>query len=569
MARWARATVGTALLLAVGVITTPGTAGAAPQSPCSGDFCVTMDLATNDAANPTQPTTTAGQPTNLTLQFTDTSATVATDESRWLAKVSAQLGTSSSKAMYVADPASLPLGSFLAGSAATVASCAPGTDGTGYATSCPAGFGTGHVKVVPILGSPSIKSAFFGIQSITTGAAGAITATVSIFVPTESSSLIGTTATFPMTYSPPTATQGPTLTLDVRAQIIPSPPDQPSDFSMNTLTLHLNGLVSPTVAFIRQSLLCTAITSTLTVPARGAFSVSAPFTQTITGCPNPPTLVSVAPVAGQTTGFTFTMGAPTAAVAGRSASLEWVFGDGAKANTGATTTHTYPKATPVVALVTVVDSAGARSSTLQLRIGGSAIRAKQKEGDLLKGSVTDQDTGAGVAGQQVAAYRCPGRSTPVSGCQQLGQPTTTASHGGFRLAIPEVKKAGFVVVSTPGGGTTSPTTPARFGDSRAVDVLPQPVVTLHLSKKQARPGSRIVLSGKVSPGKRGKTVRLQGFIRGKWRAVAKATVGDRGRYATTYVVHAAGTKLKLRALVPGTAATLQATSPVKKLTILR
>jgi hypothetical protein len=526
-----------------------------------------MDLATNDAANPTQPTTTAGQPTNLTLQFTDTSATVATDESRWLAKVSAQLGTSSSKAMYVADPASLPLGSYLAGSAATAGSCATAAD---YSTACPAGYGTGQVKLVHGLppGADEIKPASFGIQSITTGAAGAMTATVSITIPTVTVTPL--TATFPVTYSPATATAGPTLTLDVRTQLTPLPVVYlPSDFSMNTLTLHLNGLVSPTVAFIRQSLLCTAVTSTLTVPARGAFSVSAPFTQTVTGCPNPPSLVSVAPVAGQTTGFTFTMGAPTAAVAGRSAGLEWVFGDGAKADTGATTTHTYPKATPVVALVTVVDSAGARSSTLQLRIGGSAIRAKQKEGDLLKGSVTDQDTGAGVAGQQVAAYRCPGRSTPVSGCQQLGQPTTTSSHGGFRLAIPEVKKAGFVVVSTPGGGTTSPTTPARFGDSRAVDVLPQPVVTLHLSKKQARPGSRVVLSGKVNPGKRGKTVRLQGFIRGKWRSVGKATVGDRGRYATSYVVHAAGTKLKLRALVPGTAATLQATSPVKKLTILR
>ena len=114
----------------------------APQNTCAGAFCATFDLATNDAFAPTQPTTTAAQPSNLALRFTDTSPTVGTDKALWLAKVSAVLGTSSAKGFAVTAPAQLPLGSYVAGSAATAGSCAPGTDGSGYAATCPAGFGS-------------------------------------------------------------------------------------------------------------------------------------------------------------------------------------------------------------------------------------------------------------------------------------------------------------------------------------------------------------------------------------------------------------------------------------------
>ena len=114
---------------------------------------------------------------------------------------------------------------------------------------------------------------------------------------------------------------------------------------------------------------------------------------------------------------------PTAAVAGRTASLEWVFGDGAKAVTGATTSHTYPVANPVVALVTVVDSAGARSAALQVHIGASALRGKQVEGHLIKGLVADQDTGEGIGDQVVLGYRCPTRNTPVAAATRSARPS--------------------------------------------------------------------------------------------------------------------------------------------------
>jgi hypothetical protein len=101
-------------------------------------------------------------------------------------------------------------------------------------------------------------------------------------------------------------------------------------------------------------------------------------------------------------------------------------------------------------------------------------------------------------------------------------------------------------------------------------VLPQPDVTLRLSTKQVRPGGTVTLSGKVQPGKKGKTVRLQGFIRGKWRSIGKTTVSQRGRYALAYVVRVPGRdKVKVRAVVDGTATTLLAMSPVRRITILR
>ncbi len=364
--------------------------------------------------------------------------------------------------------------------------------------------------------------------------------------------------------------------MDVRLAAGPVGPDLEGDFSINTLALNLNGLVTeaaagavnPPATFARQPLTCMTVPSSLSANARGPAAVAAPFTQTITGCPTAPGLVSVAPDPTNPKAITFTMKQPTAAVPGRTASLEYVFGDGAKATAGATITHTYSVANPVVALVTVVDSAGARSGALQVKIGASALRGKQVEGNLVTGSVTDQDTGKGLGGEDVAAYRCTTRNTPIAQCDEVGTAVTKAS-GNYRLKIPEVKKKGFVLVVHGGTATTSASTQARFGSKRSIDVLPQPDVTLKVSSKQVRPGGSVRLSGKVEPGKKGKTVRLQGFVGGKWRSIGKTTISQQGRYSMTYVVRAPGTKVKVRAVVDGTAKTLQATSPVRKIKILR
>jgi hypothetical protein len=560
-----------ALLMSASTLAQPVHAAAqAPQNTCSGAFCVTFDLTTYDALAPTQPTTAAAQPTNLALRFTDTSPSVGTDKSTWLAKVSAVLGSTSSKAFAVTAPDQLPLGAYVAGTAATASGCAAATD---FASACPAGSGTGLVEAAGALPT-TIKAATFGISRITTGAGGALTAELTVRIDGE---LLPSTTTTPVTFSPATATAGPTLTMDTRPAVTPPLGYLSAELSLNTVALDLNGLVteaaagavSPPIAFVRQSPLCTSITSTLAANARGVATAAAPTTQTVTGCPSAPGLVSVSPDPADPKTLTFTMKPPTAAVAGRTASLEYVFGDGAKAVAGASTSHTYPVASPVVALVTVVDSAGARSPALQVKIGASAVRGKQKEGDLVLGSVVDQDTGAGLGGQEVLAYRCETRHTPIGKCDAVGTAKTRAT-GKYRLEIPEVEKKGFVVVAYAGTATTSPGTPARFGAARSIDVLPQPDVTLRLSSKQVRPGGTVTLSGKVQPGKKGKTVRLQGFIRGKWRSIGKTTVSQRGRYALAYVVRVPGRdEVKVRAVVDGTATTLLARSPVKRITILR
>ena len=569
--RTARAAGLVALLLGTGMLVQPAQAVApAPQNTCSGAFCVTFDLVTYDALAPTQPTTAAAQPTNLALRFTDTSSAVATDKSTWLAKVSAVLGSTSSTAFAVTAPDRLPLGAYVAGTAATASGCASATD---FAAACPAGSGTGLVEVGGVLPT-TIKSATFGISRITTGSGGVLTAELTVRIDGE---LLPSTTTTPLTFSPATATSGPTLTMDTRPAVTPPVGYLSAELSLNTVALNLNGLVTeaaagavnPPVAFVRQSPLCTTVTATLAANARGTATAASAFPQGVKDCPASPDLVSVVPDPTNPRAFPFTMKQPTAAVAGRTASLEYVFGDGAKAVAGASTSHTYPVTSPVVALVTVLDSAGARSTALQVKIGAAAVRGKQKEGNLLIGSVTDQDTGVGLGDQEVLAYRCDTRHTPIAQCDSVGT-ATTRSTGKYRLKIPEVKKKGFVLVAYAGTATTSSSQPARFGAARAIDVLPQPEVTLKLSQKQVRPGGTVTLSGKVQPGKKGKTVRLQGFIRGKWRSIGKTTISQQGGYALQYVVRVPGRdKVKVRAVVDGTATTLMATSPVKRITILR
>jgi len=570
--RTARAAGLVALLMGAGTLVQPVHAAApAPQNTCSGAFCVTFDLVTYDALAPTLPTTAAAQPTNLALRFTDTSSAVATDKSTWLAKVSAVLGSTSSKAFAVTSPDQLPLGAYVAGTAATASGCAAATD---FAAACPAGSGTGLVEVKDLTMTPTIKTATFGTSRITTGTGGAMTADLTVRIDGE---LLPSTTTTPLTFSPATATAGPTLTMDTRPTLTPPIPYVSAELSLNTVALNLNGLVteaaagavSPPAAFVRQSPLCTTVTATLAANARGTATAASAFPQGVKDCPASPDLVSVVPDPTNPRAFTFTMKPPTAAVAGRTASLEYVFGDGAKAVAGASTSHTYPVTSPVVALITVLDSAGARSSALQVKFGAAAVRGKQKEGNLVVGSVTDQATGVGLGNQEVVAYRCATRNSPISTCDSVGS-ASTRSTGKYRLKIPEVKKKGFVLVAYAGTATTSNNQPARFGAARAIDVLPQPEVTLKLSQKQVRPGGTVTLSGKVQPGKKGKTVRLQGFIRGTWRSIGKVTIARQGSYALAYVVRVPGRdKVKVRAVVDGTAATLRATSPVKRITILR
>jgi hypothetical protein len=557
-----RATTVAALAAVAATLGQPS-ALAAPQDGCSGAFCTTFDLGTFDAAAPTQGTTAAAQPTNLALHFAD-KAPSTTDKSTWLAKVAAVLGTTSSKSFTVTDPATLPLGSYVAGSGATSASCAPGADGSGYATTCPAGHGTGLVEVTGLTG-PEVKPATFGVKGVTTGVGGALSVSLGVWI-TGALVPVEVTTSAALTYTPATSTSGPTFALATTPAVAPVG-YLSADFSMNALDLNLNGLVG-TTPFIRQSTVCTTVSSTLVAQARSTATATSAFAQTITGCPAAPTLVSVVPVAGNPQAFTFTVQPPAAAVAGRSAQVEYVYGDGSKVAGGASASHTYPTANPVVALLTTVDSAGARSTSVQVRIAGDRVRVKQAAGNRISGALADQDTGQGIAGQQVDAYRCPSRGASIAQCEPIGTSTTRAS-GAYRIRIPEVTRRAVVLVAYGGGASKSATDPARFGAFRYLTVLPQPDVTLKVSDKRVRPGATVRLSGKVEPGKKGKTVRLQAFIHGKWRAVGKATVSQRGTYGTTYVVRAPNQpKVKVRALLPGTAATLESTSPVKVIRFL-
>ena len=226
------------LLLAVAVLTAPAGASAppalaAPQHACSGAFCVDFDLLTMDAQAPAQATTAAGQPTNLQLRFTDTSAAVATDKTTWLAKVSAVLGTSSTKAIALTDPATLPLGAYVAGSAATAGSCCPGS--TAPATPLPARPGpaavTSRSTVMPVQRDQACDVRHHAASQRDPG--GALTANISVFIPPVTP-LGPLTTTAPITYSRRDRERRPALTLDVRATPDAGGAGPESDFSMNT-----------------------------------------------------------------------------------------------------------------------------------------------------------------------------------------------------------------------------------------------------------------------------------------------------------------------------------------------
>ena len=562
-----------ALILATWGLTVPAGASApdpAPQNNCAGAFCATFDMATNDAFAPTLPTAAAAQPSNLALRFTDTSPTVGTDKSQWLAKVSAVLGTSSAKAFAITAPAQLPLGSYVAGSSATAGSCAPGADGTAYAATCPAGSGSGLVALTPLVGPEEIRPAVFGIRSMTVGPGAKINADVSVWINGLTLPMLTPiTTTTTMIFAKATESSGPSFTMGTQPAIAPPAGYTAADFSMNTVALNLNGLVTeavgavnPAVPFVAQSPTCTAITSTLVAQARSATVAAGQFSANVTGCPAAPAIVSVVPVAGQSA-FVFTMKVPSPEIAGRTASLEWVFGDGAMAVTGATTSHTYPVGEPVTAIVTTVDSAGARSAPVPIEISTGALKAKQKTGTRLVGTLTDQQSDDGLADQEVLAFKCANRKTPLVQCDAVGT-TVTKAGGKFALKIPSVKKPGEILISHAGTSTHKAGKTARFGTLKWIKVLPQPAVKFRVSDKSVRKGAVVSLSGTVKPNKSGKKLQLQQFYRGKWRAISKALISKQGSYRAAFKITRTGT-IKVRAVLPQTDHTLISISRTQKI----
>ena len=97
-------------------------------------------------------------------------------------------------------------------------------------------------------------------------------------------------------------------------------------------------------------------------------------------------------------------------------------------------------------------------------------------------------------------------------------------------------------------------------------MLPQPAVTFKVSDKTVRKGAVVSLSGTVKPGKKGKKLQLQQFYRGKWRAITKATISDKGTYRAPFKVKRTGT-IKVRAVVPQTDHTLVSISRTQKITV--
>ena len=78
--------------------------------------------------------------------------------------------------------------------------------------------------------------------------------------------------------------------------------------------------------------------------------------------------------------------------------------------------------------MTTVDSAGARSAPIPVKLSTGALKAKQKTGTRLAGTLTDQQTDDGLADQEVLAFKCANRKTPLAQCDVVG--TTVSKAGG-------------------------------------------------------------------------------------------------------------------------------------------
>ncbi|HEU4399484.1 MAG TPA: carboxypeptidase-like regulatory domain-containing protein [Actinomycetota bacterium] len=137
----------------------------------------------------------------------------------------------------------------------------------------------------------------------------------------------------------------------------------------------------------------------------------------------------------------------------------------------------------------------------------------------LGGRLTDQESGAGIAGQPVNLWRRPATTT---GWQQAGT-ATTGPDGSFRLAP---APAATTAYRASFAGSDQYAT----AESAQLTVRVRTKVTARKSASRLRRGQTFTVTGTVSPNHAGQRVYLQRLVNGAWKTAATATLSTGSRY---------------------------------------
>jgi hypothetical protein len=184
------------------------------------------------------------------------------------------------------------------------------------------------------------------------------------------------------------------------------------------------------------------------------------------------------------------------------------------------------------------------ASTTQVRYGGHAT--------LAGGLTRSDDTSPAVAGAALLLRTCPaGKACTTS-------PATAGATGGWSFVVmPQRTTTYSVLYAGPAGDADW----VPVGRSFTVRVVP--LVSRRTSATQVPHGSRVIISGAVTPNDGGAKAALQRYLSGSWRTIATTTVTSRSTYALpAKLAGKAGSKARLRVRVAGNTRLVTATSAV-------
>ena len=544
------------LLLAVtaALFVIPGAATAASAEVCaSGTTPFCSELGSSVAA------TTAAAPSDLSFDLSNTSDARESDQTRWWKSVTLSLGQD---ALHTAKLASdLPEGLIVAGSRDAQDTCVPAQDDTYNATACPAGYGDALVKVTnTVLGIPSTtySDAHFGIIDIHTVRTDAGTTRYQVDVSvtySRSANAEPTTSTgsFLLT-GVPTSSGAPGVEIPVTWQQSYSTGIGTGSADLSFDSLHLTfrgtsdetttGSVDPTTV-VSLPRACGADEFVVGATDRSGATVSHTDAVTIGGCPTVTSLKASAGPSPQQLTFTAAASAGARPVSG----YYWTFGDGSAARTTTpTVTHQYVTSTPRSVTVTALDSAGAISDAVPVKLAGTTVTAAQVGVAKLAGTIADASSGKRIDGT-VRLYRCSSGAKTISACNRVA--TTSSKAGTWSFSIPRPSSKLVYVVATDGSAS-------RIGGLQYVAVWPTSRIKFHAPKKVTH-NHLFKLTGRVfSPGQPGKYVVIQRRVGKSWKTFTKIRLNGSSTYTKRVKLHR-GTSY-LRAVMPTSKVSLTAVS---------
>jgi hypothetical protein len=147
----------------------------------------------------------------------------------------------------------------------------------------------------------------------------------------------------------------------------------------------------------------------------------------------------------------------------------------------------------------------------------------------LRGRLTDQETGDGIAGGSVNLFA---RRAGTSGEQAAG--TATSDAAGAARFTPQPVATTVYRASFPGSSTHG------LASSAQVTVGVRPRVTAKVRDNSIAYGQAVTVTGSVGPNHHGQRVSLQRLVAGSWKTAATATLSSASGYSLRATVRVRG-----------------------------